>query len=60
MEYLDFRSENDIQLEVSPTQPETKIPVKASECIYCRQFKVCNMYVKPCFAVSILHTCKLP
>lgn len=60
MEYLDFRSENDIQLEVSPIKPETRIPETAHDCIYCRRFKVCSMYIKRCFAVSLLHTCKLP
>lgn len=60
MEYLDFRTENDIQLEVSPTKHETRIPEAACECIYCRRFKTCNNYIKNCSYVSQKHSCKLP
>jgi len=60
MQYLDFRSENDIQVICSPACPETEIPVKASECVYCRKCKKCIMTNAGCSYISSQHICKLP
>ena len=60
LQYLDFRSENDIQTECSPVQPETEIPKLSAECIYCRKCKVCTMPIAKCSYITQMHTCKLP
>jgi len=59
-QYLDYRSENDIQLTVSPTKPERVIPTISSDCVYCRKLKTCIVDLEKCSYLTGKHTCKLP
>ena len=60
MQFLDYRTENDIQLQVSPTKHEKVIPTTAVDCLYCRQLKTCIVDLAKCSYLSLKHTCKLP
>ena len=59
-DYLDYRTENDVQIMVSPTKPETERPVKYGECLYCDRLGACRMIEKPCTSRDDFRFCGLP